>query len=92
MVYFPTDVFTNILSYCEDFIKTNQQKKQIKLNTQLYKLATALTYDGIDWKFFILPTDSFNNNKIIKIFDDRYNDSDDESDEEYDSDFFEEGE
>jgi len=90
MVYLPVEIFTNILSFLDNS-KTNHKKKQIKLNYQLNKLATGLTYDGIDWKFFLLQNDSFNNNNIIKIFDDRYL-SDDDDDDEYDSDFFEEAE
>ena len=86
MVYFPVEIFSNILSFLDNS-KTNHKKKQIKLNYQLNKLATDLTYDDLDWKFLLLsPT--FNNNNIIKLFDDRYL-SDDEDDDEYDENFFE---
>ena len=87
MVYFPNEVFSNIFSFLEDYKKTNQKQKQIKLNIQLCKLSEALAFEHIDFKFFLLQSDSFNNNNIFKIFDERYIESDD--DEEYDSDFFE---
>ena len=90
MVYFPVEIFSNILSFLDNS-KTNHKKKQIKLNYQLNKLATDLTYDDLDWKLLLLSP-SFNNNNIIKLFDDRYILSDDDDDDEYDEEFFEEAE
>ena len=88
MVYLPTDVFSNLLSFLDN-TKTIHKKKQNLLNTQLCKLSEALAFEHIDFKFFLLQSDSFNNNKIIKIFDDRYISSDDDDDDEYDENFFE---
>jgi len=101
MVYLPVEIFTNILSFLEDYKKTNQKQKQIKLNRQLVKVATH--FSGYrDWKLFLLASTkyTFKKNYIINFYDERYDnegliyiqdDDDDEydDDEEYDSDFFE---
>ena len=46
-VYFPNEIFSNILSYCNDDIKTKHNKNQIKVNKQIIRISELIP--SHDW-------------------------------------------
>ena len=46
-VYLPNEIFSNILSYCNDDIKSKHNKNQIKVNKQIIRISELIP--SHDW-------------------------------------------
>jgi hypothetical protein len=46
-IYLPNEIFTNILSYCNDDIKTKHNKNQIIVNKQIIRISEVISFEGL---------------------------------------------
>jgi hypothetical protein len=46
-IYLPNEVFSNILSYCNDDIERKHNKNQMKVNKQIIRISEVIHFEGL---------------------------------------------